>query len=116
MKELDLLKVFLPVELVFYFEITNIESKEDISTIIYLEEKNIHPEQFKSNKLISKGFYEPVTIQDFPLRGKPCFLKVKRRRWLNEDTGDIVSRDWNTVAKGTRLTSDFANFLKGLNR
>lgn len=114
MKEFDLLKILLPADLLFYFEITNIDSTEDMHTI-YMEEKNIHPEQYKSNKLSSKGFYDPVTIQDFPLRGKPCFLKVKRRRWLNEDTGDIVSRDWNTVAKGTRLTSDFANFLKGFN-
>jgi len=55
-----------------------------------------------------------VTIQDFPLRGKACFLKVKRRRWLNEDTGEIVMRDWDIVAKGTRMTRDFAIFLKGL--
>ena len=115
MQEHDLLKILLPADLLFYFEITNIESIEESHTI-YLEEKNIHLEQFKSNKLSSKGFYEAQSVQDFPLRGKPCFFKVKRRCWLNEDTGDIVCRDWNVVAKGTRLTNDFANFLKGINR
>jgi hypothetical protein len=25
----------------------------------------------------------------------------------------LVERDWNTVAKGTRLTKEFATFLKG---
>jgi len=115
MKELDLLQLLLPEELPEYFTLTK-STKSDSGYIIYLEEKNIHPKQYKANKLISKGFYEPITIQDFPLRGKPCFLKVKRRRWLNEDTGEIVFRDWNIVAKGTRLTSDFATFLKGINR
>jgi hypothetical protein len=95
--------------LLYYFELTGIE-KTDTSTTLFISEKNIRPEQYKSAKLTSKGFYEPVTIQDFPLRGKPCFLKVKRSQWLNEDTEAIVCRDRNTVAKGTRLTSDFANF------
>lgn len=115
MKDFELLKILLPADLLFYFELTDIEST-DASTTLFIAEKNIRPEQYKLDKLLSKGFYEPVTIQDFPLRGKPCFLKVKRRRWLNEDTGAIVCRDWNTVAKGTRLTSDFAIFLKGINR
>ena len=115
MKKFDLLKILLPSDLLFYFELTDVKSS-DTSTILFIEEKNIHPEQYKSDKLLSKGFYEPITIQDFPLRGKPCFLKVKRRRWLNEDTGAPVCRDWNMVAKGTRLTSDFAFFLKGINR
>ena len=115
MKNFDLLKILLPQDLLFHFKLTGIEST-DASTTLFIEEKNVHPEQYKSDKLTSKGFYEPVTIQDFPLRGKPCFLKVKRRRWINKDTGLIVCRDWKTVAKGTRLTSDFAFFLKGINR
>ena len=115
MQELDLLQIFLPEELSIFFEITKV-NKTDSSYTIYVSEKNEVPEQYKTNKLLSKGFYEEITIQDFPLRGKPCFLKVKRRRWLNKDTGNIVSRDWNLVAKGTRLTGDFATFLKGINR
>tara|TARA_R110002012_G_scaffold51174_6_gene132331 strand:+ start:13677 stop:13892 length:216 start_codon:yes stop_codon:yes gene_type:complete len=31
---------------------------------------------------------------------------------LNEDTNKIVSRDWELVAKGTRMTKEFAAFLK----
>lgn len=115
MKDFDLLKLLLPSDLLFYFELLSFKSTDDYITL-FLEEKNIHPEQYKTKKLTSKGFYEAVTVQDFPLRGKPCFLNVKRRRWLIEDTGDIVSRDWNMVAKGTRLTRDFALFLKGINR
>ena len=114
MEKHEILQLLLPDELSTYFEITNANKTEDSYTI-YLLEKNETPELYKDNKLSSKGFYEEITIQDFPLRGKACYLKVKRRRWLNEDTGDIVSRDWNLVAKGTRITSDFAAFLKELN-
>lgn len=101
----------LPEGLLDYFEVVSMKLKEK-QYFIYLEEKNIHPEQFKEDKLTSKGFFDEVTIQDFPVRGKPCYLKVKRRKWLNETTGKNVSRDWNMVAHGTRMTEEFALFLK----
>jgi hypothetical protein len=63
--------------------------------------------------LESKGYFEEETVRDFPLRGKACFLKIKRRKWLNHDTGKIVYRNWNLVASGTRMTSEFSTFLKG---
>ena len=113
MKERELLELLLPDGILEYFQISEVV-KKDSEYIIFLEELNIHPEQYEGQKLTSKGFYESVTIQDFPLRGKACFLKVKRRRWINEDTGLTVMRDWNIVAKGTRMTKDFAIFLKGI--
>lgn len=115
MNDKDLIGLLLPKGLQEYFDITELEKNSD-SYIIHLEEKNIPPSQYKDNTLHSKGFYEAITIQDFPLRGKACFLKVKRRKWINIDTGHIVCRDWNIVARGTRMTSDFAAFLKAINR
>lgn len=115
MKERELLEALLPEGVLRYFQVSDFV-KKDQEYIIVLEEMNIHPEQYRGQKLTSKGFYEPVTIQDFPLRGKACFLKVKRRRWLNESTGEIVMRNWDVVAKGTRMTKDFAIFLKGIIR
>jgi len=115
MKEKDYLSLLLPEGLFDYFEIIKVDKFQD-SISIQLEEKNIHPPQYKNNKLLSKGFLEAITIQDFPLRGKACFLRVKRRKWLNADTGITVCRDWDLVAKGTRMTQEFASFLKAINR
>ena len=115
MKNKELLGLFLPEGILDYFEIILAENKLD-AYYIYLRELNIPPNEYVNSKLISKGYYDESTVQDFPLRGKACYLKVKRRRWLEEETGKIVSRDWNLVARGTRLTSDFATFLKGINR
>lgn len=80
----------------------------------HLEELDIQPIEYENEKLTSKGFHSPIVIQDFPIRNKPLFLNIKRRRWLIESSGKVVSRNWDTVAKGTRLTKDFATFLKGL--
>lgn len=62
--------------------------------------------------MTAKGFFDQVTIQDFPIRGHNVFLHIKRRRWLNEDTGSVVYRNWDVITKGTRITKDFAAFLK----
>ncbi len=108
----ELLNLLLPAGLLDYFDIEKInKNKESIN--IYLVEKNTQPEEYSSQKLISKGFFEEESVRDFPLCGFPCFLKLKRRKWLNQDTGKIVYRDWNLVANGTRMTSEFAFFLKG---
>ena len=39
------------------------------------------------------------------------YLHIKRRRWTNKNTGEIVKRDWNLVAKVTRITQEFAAFF-----
>lgn len=103
----------MPPEIFEYFDIVrvNIEEKE---VHLHLDEKAVRPEGYESVKLISKGFHQAAIIQDFPLRDKAMFLHVRRRRWLSESTEKIVERDWDSVAKGTRLTKDFATFLKGI--
>ncbi|WP_320168084.1 hypothetical protein [Mangrovibacterium marinum] len=108
-----LIRLILPEELFDFFLLVNLEVK-DKQVHVYLEEKDLKPEGYESEKLSSKGFHAPITIQDFPLRDKPLFLHIRRRRWLVESTELVVSRNWNTVAQGTRMTSGFATFLKGI--
>ena len=111
----NLAELLLPADISEFFLITDvIQSKESIT--IYLEENDTHPIEYKDDKLVSKGFFESITVQDFPLRGKSVFLNIRRRRWTNETTGDIVWRDWEVVAKGTRMTNEFAAFLKVISR
>jgi len=62
--------------------------------------------------LQSKGFVPEITVDDFSLRGKSVKLHIKRRRWTDTKTGNIIQRDWNLIAKGTHMTQDFAEFLK----
>ena len=109
----SLIKLLLPTEIFDYFEISNIEVGEK-EVNVHLDEIDIKPEGYENEKLISNGFHLAAIIQDFPLRDKAMFLHVKRRRWLVESSGKAISRNWDTVAKGTRYTKDFATFLKGI--
>jgi transposase len=109
----DLVKLLLPSEIFDYFEITNLVI-EDRSVTVFLDERDIKPAAWSGQKLTSKGFYPESIIQDFPIRNKAVFLHVRRRRWLVESTREVVSRDWDSVAEGSRYTKSFADFLKGL--
>ena len=110
---LPIAKLLLPEVLVSYFDLTKHEVKEK-EIHFYFTELNNTPEELKGVTLSSKGFFAEATVQDFPIRGKHVFLHITRRRWLNETTGKVITRDWQLVAKGTRMTSEFATFLKEL--
>ena len=109
----ELASYLLPSGLLEYFEISKHTAGED-NIHFYLEERNILPEEYQFEHAHSKGFSPEITIEDFPLRGKSVFLDIKRRRWTLLDTNKVVKRDWNLIAKGTRITSEFASFLKGI--
>ena len=110
---LSILELILPKEILEYFIIIDLQilPKE---VHLYIDEKNIVPEEYKEGKLTSKGFHPEAIIQDFPLRNKALYLHVRRRKWVVESSGQIVSKTWNLSATGTRYSNEFASFLKGL--
>jgi hypothetical protein len=113
--QIELLKLVLPELLVDFFDLVKVD-KQSETLHLYFEEFNKPPGEHAKGELISKGFHDEITIQDFPLRGKHVFLHVKRRRWTDKNTNQIIQRDWNIVAKGTRMTDEFASFLKQISR
>ena len=111
----DFIKMILPEILVEHFNLT--ESKKVGEKLnLYFEEKNDPLKEFRELQLVSKGFHNTITVQDFPLKGMFVFFHIKRRRWTDKATNKIIQRDWNLVANGTRMTKDFAAFLKSINQ
>jgi hypothetical protein len=114
MNSIELLKFMLPDFLVDYLKYSLLILKN--TYICISEEKAKPPKEFDNLELVSKGFLDEITFKIFPLRGKFVYLHIKRRRWTNKTTREIVRRDWELVAKGTRMTHEFASFLKEINR
>ena len=119
-----LLELILPQGILDYFDIVDFKQGEsrqyvyDKTLTIFLEEKNIIPEEYKSYRYKCSGFMEPRLINDCPIRSMLVTLSVKRRRWDVEINGQMkkVSRDWNIVAQGTRMSAEYAAFLKEISR
>jgi len=106
--------LLLPGGMLDYFEITKVEEKAKEIRISLEEKNNINPGGLV--KYESKGFYPSVELKDFPVRGKQLLLDIRRRRWVDKESGQYIERDFHIVAEGTRITQEFAAFLKGLRR
>ena len=109
-----LVHLILPKGLLDYFELTDVRSSENGALNIYLEEKNLAPSGYDKSQLESKGFLPETAIQDFPIRGHKVALCIKRRRWEVKASGELITRDWDLVRKGARMTTEFGTFLKGI--
>jgi hypothetical protein len=110
----SLLKYLLPRELLDYFELIEFSESQENILSFYLDEKSVIPAEHIEKPLVSHGFDDPVTIQDFPLRQKRVYFVVRRRKWKDKATGKLYSRTWDLTARGTSYSKEFAAFLKEL--
>jgi transposase len=110
----DLLRIFLPSWLFDFFELEKF-TQESYRIDVYLREKKTIP-QDQSGHLISHGFTDYSIIQDFPIKGKAVYLHLRRRKWHDQASGKIISRQFEIAYEGTRLTKEFVAFLKATNR
>lgn len=113
MKAKELLRAILPDVLIDNFEVDRFEKSYDRFDI-RLDEKKVQLREDKYNKsVIAYGFGDYHTIQDFPIRGRATYLHVRKRKWLDQDSGEIFSYDWDVSEfDGTRLNAEFVAFLK----
>jgi hypothetical protein len=118
--DISLLSHFLPAGLLEHFTITSVLELGEVSTKtvyfdIHLEEKNILLKE-NASEYESKGFTE-IILQDFPIRGKAVYLKIRRRRWRHKERpNEIVRNDFSFVAVGSGFTKELSDFLKGTGR
>ena len=100
-----------------YFSIAKFETLCAVSTkseywLIDFEENNDLPTGYDSKEYESKGFMDSKLIQDFPLRGKAVFLRIKKRRWRHKTTKVIIKRDFSFLTDGSKFTKELSDFLK----
>ncbi len=120
----ELLALFLPEGILDYFELVSYDKSSsgksiyESNLVLNLEEKDIIPAEYKDYPYKSCGFMEPRYIEDYPIRNMLVKLKIRRRRWeiTIEGKKKKVSRDWEVIAQGTRMSEGYAAFLKEISR
>ena len=108
---IELAECLLPEEMVEYFEVVKVEKTSETLDVT-LEERDNGVVGYK--ELRPNGFYEESIVRDYPVRGRKMSFHIKRRRWVETETGKSVSRRWDLVAEGTRFSKEFAAFLKDM--
>lgn len=111
-KDISFVQCLLPEDVYKHFNLVDIlTSPKQID--LFLDEKLVSP---SSKGYVSKGFTEPSVIQDFPLRGKSVFLHIRRRKWQHMESSKVVTSSYDLTHLGTQITTEFAAFLKGIDR
>ena len=106
---IELAECLLPEEMIEYFEVVKVEKTKETLDVT-LEERDKGVEGYAPEQLRPNGFYEESTVRDYPVRGRKMTFHVKRRRWVEAETGKSVSKRWDIVAEGTRFSKEFAAF------
>ncbi len=110
----DLSQLILPSEIFEHFELIATLT-DDHAIHIHLDQKNTPPVKHNYT-YTSKGFSDPTVVQDFPIRGVPVLLHIRRRKWLEQPSGQIVTSHFELTHLGTQLSPEFAAFLKEVYR
>lgn len=119
-----LLSLFLPAGILEYFDIIDFKTTSrgnkvySQNLILYLEEKKLIPEEYSDHTIKACGFLPVREIEDYPIRDMLVKLNIKRRRWeiIKDGKKQKVSRNWNLVSQGIRMSEDYSSFLKEISR
>ena len=80
MKTSDAFWQFLPAGLDELFEMVNFEKTDQRYDIWLDEKKKLSDEDFRNPNIVARGYTDYVTIQDYPLRGRPVYLHIRKNR------------------------------------
>lgn len=113
MRQSEMIWMCLPQGLDELFEIVRFERTE-VAYDIWLDEKKERSEEDRRNPdIVARGYTDYVVIQDYPLRGRPVYLHMRKNKWWNKHTGEIFSYNLELPNEaGTRLSAEFVSFLK----
>ena len=109
-----LVSYILPKEISESFDLVDVKidklsSNKHEMLHLFLDEKATPPDN--RTDLTPNGFYPESNVLDFPIREYTTVLHVRRRRWKDAE-GKSVHKDWKLAATGTRISPEFAAFLK----
>ena len=113
MKTSEAVWMFLPEGLEELFELVRIDKTEKAYDLWLDEKKERSEEDRKNPNIVARGYTEYSVIQDFPMRGRPVYLHMRKNKGWDKETGKIFSYSLELpAAEETRLTREFVAFLK----
>ena len=112
MKTADAIWMCLPEGLNELFEMVRFE-KTDQSYDIWLDEKKkLSDDDYRNPNIVARGYTDYVTVQDYPMRGRPVYLHMRKNKWWDKKTNEIFSYNLELPnEEGTRLSAEFVAFL-----
>lgn len=101
-----------PEEIIESFNLVQIKENSKQYELIFEEKKELIPKELIGYEVILDGFCNPLSLLSFPIKGKTCYLVIKRRRWKRKGGGIHFSNDYYFNQPNVKATKEFAAFLK----
>ena len=113
MKTADAIWMCLPEGLDELFEMVRFERTEQSYDIWLDEKKKLSDEDCHNPNIVARGYTDYVTVQDYPMRGRPVYLHMRKNKWWDKKTNEIFSYNLELPnGECTRLSAEFVAFLK----
>lgn len=112
-----LVRQLIPEEVLLSFDIVDIDDSSSDELIISMVEKKSQVPNTRKD-IVLNGYLKEIELTHFPVNGKQCFLKLKRRRWKYKGDNNPIEHFYNNydyAVGGTKATRAFGSFLKGFN-
>lgn len=108
----EILSLLVPEEILESFEYVEKNENAHSIELILEEKKELIPEELKEKDVVLDGYCNPLSILSFPVKSKPTYLVLKRRRWKMRGGGKHYSNTYGYNHPGVKATKEFAAFLK----
>lgn len=113
MKTSQMIWMCLPQGLEELFEIVDFKMTDQAYDIWLDEKKMLSKEDRHNPNIVARGYTDPVVIQDYPMRGRPVYLHMRKNKWWDKLSGEVFSYNLELPnEEGTRLSAEFVAFLK----
>ncbi len=94
------------------FELVSIQENSENIILEFEEFENLLPSELSNCDFKLNGFENKLELHTFPQKGKSCYLLIRRRKWIDKQTGKSYSNDYNLHKKGMKATYELGAFLK----
>ena len=108
----EALKLIIPEDILAFFELTQVKEHKERIELILTEKQELVPAILKGKQAVLNGYWNPMELQTFPLKGKACYLKLLRRKWKESGGVKSYGNSYHFDIEGTKATREFGAFLK----
>lgn len=94
MKTSEAFWMFLPAGLEELFEMVRFERTNQSYDIWLDEKKKLSDDDFRNPNIVARGYTDYVTVQDYPLRGRPVYLHMRKNKWWDKKGPSRIHGAW----------------------
>jgi hypothetical protein len=107
----SLLGLLAPSLITDNFELMSIREHSTNFVLEFEESADLVPKELSGCEFKLNGFENAVELHTFPQKGKSCFLRIRRRKWVDKQTGKSYSNEYDLHRPGMKTTDELGDFL-----